>query len=126
MDNNAANWGEGEGLDFINLFCQKFGCPEAKFEKLLFQECLYPEGKDLARLLRVFRPGLFAADFELIEGVKHTTSFLELKKQVDFYAAQTSHEGGLRVLFKMRLSKSRLLNLAKSLFAATPAGPRSS
>jgi hypothetical protein len=106
--------------DFLNLFCGKFGCQTAKFEKLVFLECVYPEGRDVARLLRTVYPGFFRSDFVLIERVSHATNLSEFKTLVDFHAAQTSQEGGLRVLLNVRVSKQRLLKLAQKIFS-TPA-----
>jgi hypothetical protein len=102
--------------DFLNLFCGKFGCATSKFEKLVFLECVYPEGRDVARLLRLVYPGFFRSDFALIEKVSRATSLSDFKKLVDFHAAQTSQEGGLRVLLKVRISKQKLLKLAETIF----------
>ena len=111
-----------EGPDFLTLFCEKFHCRISHFEKLVFMECVHPEGRDAARLMRLVYPGFFRSDFVLIEEVKYTMSYSEFQRRVDYHAAQTSHEGGLRFLLKVRLSKTRLLKLAQSLFA-TPAAP---
>jgi len=110
-----------EGADFLTLFCEKFHCRSGNFEKLVFRECVHPDGRDAARLMRLVYPGFFRSDFILLEDVKYATSFSEFQRRVDYHAAQTSHEGGLRFLLKVRLSKTRLLKLAQSVFASPDA-----
>jgi hypothetical protein len=113
------------GLDFVSLFCRKFGCDRRKFEKRMFLECVHPEGLALARCLRWIKPGFFATDLELIEQIQHATSFVQVCRLVDYHDAQHLPEGLLRLVFKVRVSKTRLLALAETVFATVPKPPPS-
>jgi hypothetical protein len=107
-------------VDFLALFCKKFGCDARKFEKRIFLECVHPEGLLFARCLRRFNPGFFETDLELIEQIKHATSLTQVGRLLDFHDAQHAPDGLLRLIFKVRVSKQRLLRLAETLFAKSP------
>jgi hypothetical protein len=102
--------------DFQKLCCAKFGCPPRHYARRVFRECVFPEGRFLARLLRLIAPGFFQADFELIDQIKHAANYAEVKQQVDFHGLKHAPSGFLRLILRVRLSKSRLQNLAQSLF----------
>ena len=110
------------GDDFLNLFCEKFGCLQRKFEKRFLLECVHPESRDIARVINLMYPRFFQSDYALIEDIKHTTSFSEFKKLVDYHGAQNNQPGLVRTFLKARLSKSRLLNLARTLFGTEQPG----
>jgi len=112
----APNGEHPTGTDFLTLFCEKFGCDRRKFKKCVFVECVHPEGQALARCLHLFRPRLFERDLDLIERVKNATSFDQIQRLVDYYEAKYTPEGLVRLVFKARVSKKRLLALAETLF----------
>ena len=118
LKNEAADGDQPAGTELLALFCEKFRCPERKFEKRLFLECLHPKGAGIARMIRLVNPGYFRSDFELIEQLKHATSFDQVKRLVNFHGTQNTSGGLLRLMIKARLSKQRLLSLAQNLFAA--------
>ena len=107
---------KADGPDFFSRFCEKFDCNSRAFKKRVFVECIPPRGVLMARVIRLLNPGLFKADFDLIEKIKHAASFDELKRAVDFHGAQNAPKGVIRLVLKVRVSKHRLLDLAKRLF----------
>ncbi len=117
LKNEAAEGDQPAGVELLELFCEKFNCHYRKFEKRLFFECLHPQGAGVARVICLFNPGYFRSDFSLIEQLKHTTSFEQVKKLVDFHGVQNTPGGVLRLMFNARLSKQRVLTLAQNLFS---------
>ena len=117
LKNEAADGNQSTATELVGLFCEKFRCQERKFEKRLLLECLHPQGAGLARVICLVNPGYFRSDFGLIEQLKHATSFDQVKRLVDFYGTQDTSGGFLRLMFKVRLSKQRLLTLAQNLFS---------
>jgi hypothetical protein len=103
--------------EFCSLFCAQFHCPPQKFEKQVFVECVYPHAGKLARFIGLIRPGVFKADFALIEQIKHATSLEEVRRVVRFHGAQDAPGGLIRLVLKVRVSRQRLLHLAKELFS---------
>ena len=102
--------------DFLDRFCVKFGCLRQKFETRFLLECVFPEARDIARVINILYPRYFQADYAMIEDIKHTTSFAEFKKLVEFHGAQNKKIGLFRTILKARVSKGRLLNLGRALF----------
>ena len=103
--------------EFCSLFCARFHCSPQKLERRVFFECVYPHALTFAWFIGLFHPGVFKSDFALIEQIKHATSLDEVRRAVRFHGAQ-DHPGGLiRLVFKTRISRQRLLHLANELFA---------
>lgn len=108
-----------EGADFIARFCEKFKCNERQYEKRFLCECVYPEGRGMARLLWLFAPGHFKAEQELMEQLRHAPNLDEVKRLIHFFEVRYAPEGFFAVVLKVRFSARRLLQTAESVF--TPA-----
>jgi len=103
--------------EFCSLFCERFHCPPQKLEKRVFFECVHPHALKLAWFIGLVYPGAFKSDFALIEQIKHATSLEEVRRLVRFHGAQDPPGGLIRLVFKTRISRQRLLHVATELFS---------
>jgi hypothetical protein len=96
--------------------CESLGCPTEQFEDTVFQLCLYPHARRLARLISAFSPGFFALDRAVIKEAGNAVSVREVQVEIESFAQANRQSGLLRGLLRIRLSGRRLLHLAtKSL-----------
>jgi hypothetical protein len=72
-------------------------------------------------LLRVRREA-YEFDLELIEEMKNATTFEEVSQLISAYCSMPrQRRRALKLIFNARVSKRRLKNLAREVFAATAA-----
>jgi len=102
----------GEEGSFLAKYCQRYQCAAQDFEKALLWRCLYATGKPLAWVLWQFNHECFQPDLDLIAELKDSTQYTQVRDIVSFYSSQSQKKQYLRRWFRIRLSKTKLLNLA--------------
>ena len=108
-------------LSLKSLFCTKFGCSAAEYEKRAFRKCLYWHARLLAPLLRNIKPHFFLEDFKFIrylgesEGVRDATA--DVKNYNDVNRGSRSL---LRTGLKIRVSGRKAHRLVHELFSGSP------
>jgi hypothetical protein len=98
---------------FAAKYCKKRGCKPEDFSKIVLFRCTYPLTTPLARLIWLVSRDFFREDLSLIEEIKDESSFARIRDIVSFHSIQPRKRNLLRKWFRVRLSKNRLLNLAR-------------
>jgi hypothetical protein len=101
---------------FVGKYCRRHQCKAEDFEKNLLRRCMYRVSSPLAALLWLFNPEFFRDDLDLIGEVKDTTTFAQVRDIVGFYRSEPGRKSFLRRWLRVRMSKTKLLTVASSLF----------
>jgi len=107
--------------DMLTLVCEKFKCGPEEFEHTLIRHSVSPLAWPVVHFMLRFRRDIYEFDLELIEDLKKTTSFAEVSRIISSYCSTPRPRRHLKLVFLARVSKRRLKNLARELFAARPA-----
>ncbi len=98
---------------FQEHFCEKERCTAEQFARKVFFRTLYPQAKAFVTLLGGFRSDYFAADRELISGAGRATTMNQLRVEAEEFAIDSNNRGWLRQRVKIRVSTTRLKQLAR-------------
>ena len=107
--------------DMLALVCEKFKCPPEAFEQTLLRRSVSPLVWPIVCFVLHYRKELYEFDLELIEDLKKTTSFAEVSQTIASYCSVPRPRHLFKLIFHVRVSKRRLKNLAREIFAANPA-----
>lgn len=104
------------GVDLQQLFCKRFGCPEAEYEEQAFKRCLYWHARLLAPFLRLLMPDLFIQDLKFIRYLGAATDWQEAKTDVNnFHVFNEGKTVFLRETLRLRVSGKKASDLARQL-----------
>ena len=107
--------------DMLTLVCEKFKCGPEEFEHTLIRHSVSPLAWPVVHFMLRFRRDIYEFDLELIEDLKKTTSFAEVSQTIASYCSVPRPRHLFKLIFHVRVSKRRLKNLAREIFAANPA-----
>ncbi len=100
-----------------SLFCERFRCDPADFEKRVFWKCLYPHAKVIAPLIRLVSPGLFERDYHFIRGFGNAKDWKDAKSEILALRYEDRfHPRFLRNALRIRISRRKANQLAARLF----------
>jgi len=105
----------------LSLVCEKFKCPPEAFEQTILRRSVSPLVWPLVRLMLRFRRDIYEFDLELIQDMKNATSFAEVSQIISSYCSMPRQRQAFKLILKARVSKRRLKNLAREIFAVNPA-----
>ena len=95
------------------VYCQNTHCPESAFEGALFWHGLYRHAVPLAFAIRLFSPGFFRDDLDLIRHLASDVSMGEVDEDIDrFEYGNRVRRHWLRTGFRIRVNPTRLAALA--------------
>jgi len=100
---------------FGGKFCKKHQCQPEDFEKKVLLRCLYVFASPAAWLIWPVSQNFFQEDLDLINELKDITSFGQVRDIVSFYSIQPRKKNLLRQWLNIRMSKAKLLKLARSI-----------
>jgi len=106
--------------DMLSLVCERFKCSPESFEQVIFRHSVSPLVWPMVRFTLRFRRDVYEFDLELIEDLKKATSFSEVSQIISNYCSVPRRRRVMKLLFQARVSKRRLKNLARELFAGKP------
>lgn len=102
------------------MFCERFRCPESKFEKRAFRKCLYWHARIVAPVLKIFMPSLFKHDFELMRGLGEATDAKGAGVEL-FRLQELNLDGGfMRKTLRIRVSGRKAYLLSGRIFGRDP------
>jgi len=103
--------------DLRSVFCEKFKCSEAEFEKRAFRKCLYFPAKLTAPLLRLFEPNWFERDLLLIRHLGNAKTWQQVMAELDAYHFREHLKRSYaRTVLHLRVSARKANKLASELF----------
>jgi len=106
------------GARFQDLFCERFRCSGAEYEKQAFRRCLFWHTRLLAPALRLVRPSLFDWDMKFIRYLGAATDWQEAKTDVNnFHVLNDGKPSFWREALRLRVSGRKATKLAKQLFS---------
>jgi hypothetical protein len=100
---------------FAAKFCKKYRCQPEEYEKKVLLRCLYALSQPLGRLIWLCNRDFFLEDLDLINELRDIDSFARVRDIVAFHSIQPRNKSILRRWFKIRVSKSKLLQLTRSV-----------
>jgi hypothetical protein len=101
------------------LFCERFSCAPADFEKRFFWKCLYPHARMIVPLLRLVNPDWFERDLRFIRCFGDAKDWKDAKSEiVAFRYEDRFHPRFLRNTLRIRISRRKANQLAVRLFQA--------
>ena len=104
-------------LPFKSLFCEKFGCPPARYEDRAFRKCLYWHALFLAPVIRLIRPDFFFEDFKFIRYLGDSLGVRDATVDIRNYGdVNRRNLGFLRTGLKIRVSGQKASRLVHQLF----------
>jgi hypothetical protein len=105
-----------ETLTFRAACCDRFRCPEDRFERAVFFHCLHGHAVVPARIIYFLHPTAFSWDFELIRYVATATSLVEFEQEANRYVQNSPPSGFLHGALRIRVSGQKLMNLGRDVF----------
>lgn len=104
-------------MTFREAFCRKFECSDAKFEEEVFHRILYPHAHLFVLMLKLFRPGFFRYDYELIRSIGDARSASEVMAEINAYHSDYQiKKSFLRRTMRIRISGDKLSRLVHEVF----------
>ena len=100
---------------FRERYCEAFHCPQRHFGKRVLWECLHPEGRKLAVVIRPAIPVLLAEDLELIEQVGELSDLATVTSEINDFSSHNPPKGLIRRKMNVRVSGRLLLRLARKV-----------
>lgn len=97
-------------------------CRSCPHGRRLFLQALRLRARVLAPLLLRFRPGHFAADWELVRGACRAKSEKELGDAIYHFSSDPSNDAWMREKAKIRLSARKVRQAVKRMGACPCAG----
>jgi len=107
--------------NMLTLVCEKFKCAPEAFEQIMLRRSVSPLVWPLVSFALRFRRDIYEFDLELIEDMKKATSFVEVSQIISSYCSVPRQRRALKLVFQAHVSKRRLKNVAREVFAASPA-----
>jgi hypothetical protein len=107
---------EPDNDSFQEKYRKKHPCPPEKFEQQVLWQCMHTPSRPLAWLIWLIHQEYFQPDLDLIGELKNTNRFSQVRDIIGFHSVPPPKANFLRQWFKIRMSKSKLLKLAKSVF----------
>jgi hypothetical protein len=105
--------------EFRSLYCERFTCAPADFEKRVFQNCLYPHARMIAPLLRLLNPAVFERDYLFIQSLGNAKGWKDVKSElVALRYEDCFYPRFLRNALRLRISRRKAKQLAARLFPA--------
>ncbi len=101
---------------FQTLFCERHQCPESEYLKRVFWRCLYPHAIPFVFLLGGIRSRYFATDCRLISGAGRASTVAKVREEISDFIVAPDNGRLLRRTFRIRVSATRLKQLAKRHF----------
>jgi hypothetical protein len=99
------------------LFCERFSCSPAQFEKRAFWKCLYPHAKMVALFIRLVKPSFFERDHHFIRCFGNAKNWKEAKSEIVALRYEDRfHPKFLRNTLRLRISRRKANQLASRLF----------
>lgn len=93
---------------FRQLYCERHGLADDKFERTLMGRCLHWQAKPFAWLLRWLETDYFAADLDLVRGVGALHRRRDFRNEIFEFQYHPANRGALRRVFGLRVSGARL------------------
>ncbi|HEX3730387.1 MAG TPA: hypothetical protein VHV47_11325 [Opitutaceae bacterium] len=109
--------------NFQDKYCEAHGCTPAGFNRRLFWRCLHRHALPIVPLILLFKPDYFAADRELIAGVRRAERMNQVWEEIREYFLSPKHTGWLRRKANVRISARRLIETARDFLPATGVPP---
>ncbi len=107
------------GKTFREMFCDKFRCPPAEFERELLLRVVPSYTRLLARITQSLRPNFFESEYRALSGIGDLKSrrlvFDEAQRIPDDYK-RNRHPGFMRMVLHMRISGRRLLKVNSAVW----------
>lgn len=104
-------------------FCAKHGCSAEEFPSKVFWMCLHRHAVILAPPLLLFKRDYFAADHELVAGIRRAVKMSEVWEEVRAYFLHPKHQGWLRKRANVRISVRRVINLSRDFLPSSGPPP---
>ena len=103
--------------DLRSLFCERFNCPPAEYEKRAVRKCLYLHARIIAPLLRWLSPGCFERDFVFVDYFGKAKNWQEVTAEVAaLHYQDRSKPRFTRNALRLRISGRKANKLAAKLF----------
>jgi hypothetical protein len=96
--------------------CERFGCPEDRFERSVFFRCLRRHAAVPAAVIYFVVPSVFAWDMELIRSVATAKSLAEFEQELNRFVQFSRPVGLLHGIFRVRVSGQKLMHLGREIF----------
>jgi hypothetical protein len=109
------NQNEINGLSFLERYCKTYQCPAESFEKNVLWRCMPALPRPLAQFIGRVNRNFFRSDMALISELKEATRFSQVRDIISFYTFQSPRQSFVRQLLRLRMSRSKLLKLARSV-----------
>jgi hypothetical protein len=107
--------------DLRSLFCERFTCSPAEFEKRAFRKCLYLQARIIAPLLCWLNPGCFERDFLFIYYFGNSRNWPKVTAEVvALHCQDRLHPRFARNALRLRISGRKANKLAVMLFPPNP------
>ena len=101
---------------FREIYCEKNGCTDSRFEHELLWRCFYPHARPLLPFMKVMSKQYFTADLELINDVGYSTGRQGVKDAIDSYFHHPANVGFLRRRLRVRISTNAIRHLARQMW----------
>jgi hypothetical protein len=96
----------------MTKYCQRHQFSPDDFTEKVLWECMRPLQRPIARLIWLFNEDFFKSDLELINQVKDASTYAKVREITKFLSKEPSNSNFLRRVLKIRISRSKLLDLA--------------
>ena len=93
---------------FSDAYCRLHHLPAERFESVVLARSLYPHARLFAPFIKIAWPHYFAADLDLIRGAAQLRRIRDFSIEALDYSHHPANQGGLRRLFRLRVSTQRL------------------
>lgn len=101
--------------DFEQKFCARYRVAPERCREIVLRRTLYPHARLLRRLILLFAPEFFAADYDFIAGVGRLRRRRDFKIEVWDFLYNPANRGPLRRTLRLRVSVQRTQALLESL-----------
>jgi len=108
------------GKTFEEVYCARNGTTATGFRRAVFWRCLHPGAVALAPLL--FLSGYFALDRDLVAACGQARNFRQVCEELDDYRHSPRNRGLLRRRLNVRLSTTRLRQIARQYLDVSAVG----
>jgi hypothetical protein len=100
------------------VFCRRFRCRDAQFEKAVLRRCFPPLSRPLGTVVLALNPGAFKRELALIRRLGGVVNESPLRGELDGYAYENQRDKSARTeTFGLRLSRRRFLRIWRDTFA---------
>jgi hypothetical protein len=105
------------------LFCERFNCAPADYERRALGSLLYPHARILVPVIRTLRPSFAAEDLKFVRYLGEADDFQDAANQVaDFREVNRTTRSFLRKRCRLRVSGRKAGQLVKELFQSPENG----